>query len=103
MADVIREGSQSDDQRACSENSGKGYRCKVRLCPDESGGYFVVALNLPGVVSEGDTEEEAIANMREACAGAIESYLAHQGSIPWRSVDAEECDGSKELWIAVDA
>jgi predicted RNase H-like HicB family nuclease len=37
------------------------------LTPDlEDGGYTVTAVGLPGLVTDGDTVEEAIANAREA-------------------------------------
>ena len=41
------------------------------LEPSEEGGYTVYAPSLPGCISEGDTKEEALANIREA----IELYL----------------------------
>lgn len=44
---------------------------KVVLEPSEDGGYTVYAPSLPGCISEGDTREEAIRNIREA----IELYL----------------------------
>ncbi len=44
---------------------------KVILEPSEEGGYTVVVPALPGCVSEGNTREEAIKNVREA----IELYL----------------------------
>jgi len=46
-------------------------RIKVVLEPSEEGGYTVVAPSLPGCISEGDTKESALANIREA----IELYL----------------------------
>jgi predicted RNase H-like HicB family nuclease len=39
---------------------------KIVLEPSEEGGYTVYAPSLPGCVSEGDSLEEAIANIREA-------------------------------------
>jgi len=39
--------------------------------PSEDGGYTVYVPSLPGCISEGDTYEEALANIREA----IELYL----------------------------
>jgi len=39
---------------------------KVVLEPQEEGGFTAVVPNLPGCVSEGDTEEEAVANIRDA-------------------------------------
>ncbi|HIQ06439.1 MAG TPA: type II toxin-antitoxin system HicB family antitoxin [Anaerolineae bacterium] len=44
---------------------------KVVLEPSEEGGYTVYGPSLPGCISEGDTLEEALANIQEA----IELYL----------------------------
>ncbi len=44
---------------------------KVILEPSEEGGYTATAPTLPGCISEGETKEEALANIREA----IELYL----------------------------
>jgi len=41
------------------------------LEPSEEGGYTVYVPSLPGCISEGDTREEALENIREA----IELYL----------------------------
>jgi predicted RNase H-like HicB family nuclease len=46
-------------------------KLQVVLEPSEAGGYTVYVPSLPGCVSEGDTEEEALVNIREA----IELYL----------------------------
>ena len=46
-------------------------KLQVVLEPSEEGGYTVYVPSLPGCVSEGDTEEEALVNIREA----IELYL----------------------------
>lgn len=46
-------------------------RLKVVLEPSEEGGFTVYAPSLPGCISEGDTEKEALANIQEA----IELYL----------------------------
>ena len=46
-------------------------RLTVVLEPSEDGGYTVYAPSLPGCISEGDTREEALANIKEA----IELYL----------------------------
>jgi predicted RNase H-like HicB family nuclease len=39
---------------------------RVILEPSEDGGFTVRIPSLPGCVSEGDTREEALANIREA-------------------------------------
>jgi predicted RNase H-like HicB family nuclease len=44
---------------------------KIILEPSDEGGYTAYAPTLPGCVSEGDTREDALANIREA----IELYL----------------------------
>jgi predicted RNase H-like HicB family nuclease len=41
-------------------------RIKVILEPSEDGGYTVFAPSLPGCISEGNTKEEALRNIREA-------------------------------------
>ena len=41
-------------------------RLKIVLEPSDEGGYTVYVPALPGCVSEGDSREEAIANIREA-------------------------------------
>ena len=41
-------------------------RIKVLLEPSEEGGFTVYAPSLPGCISEGETVEEAIANIKEA-------------------------------------
>ena len=46
-------------------------KLKIVLEPSDDGGYTVYAPSLPGCISEGDTKEEAMANIREA----IELYL----------------------------
>lgn len=49
------------------------YKMKVRVVlePSDEGGYTAVIPGLPGCISEGETKDEALANIREA----IELYL----------------------------
>jgi len=46
-------------------------KLKIVLEPSDEGGYTVYVPSLPGCISEGDTKEEAMANIKEA----IELYL----------------------------
>ena len=46
-------------------------KLKIVLEPGDEGGYTVYAPSLPGCISEGDSKDEALANIREA----IELYL----------------------------
>jgi len=51
---------------------------QVVLIPDtEVGGYTLIVPSLPGCISEGDTVEEALANIRDAIDLFIESMIAH--------------------------
>lgn len=55
---------------------------RVILEPNESGGYTVSVPLLPGCISEGDTREEALANIKEAIELYIESLEADGEPIP---------------------
>ena len=46
-------------------------KIKIYLEPSEDGGYTAIVPSLPGCISEGDTKEEALRNIKEA----IELYL----------------------------
>ncbi len=41
-------------------------KLKVILEPSDEGGYTVYVPSLPGCISEGDTKEEALTNIKEA-------------------------------------
>ena len=45
---------------------------RVVLEPSDEGGFTAVVPGLPGCISEGDTREEALANVREAIALYLE-------------------------------
>ncbi len=55
---------------------------KVVLELNESGGYTVYVPILPGCISEGDTREEALANIKEAIEGYIESLEVDGEPVP---------------------
>ena len=57
--------------------------------PNELGGYMVMVPLLPGCISEGDTREEALANIREAIELYIESLQADGELIPTEKVVEE--------------
>ena len=52
-------------------------RLKVILHPEGEGGYSVEVPALPGCISEGDSLEDALANIREAAEGWLQA-VAHQ-------------------------
>ena len=47
----------------------------VELIPQKEGGYTVTAPALPGCISEGDTAEQALKNIREAAEGYITTLI----------------------------
>jgi predicted RNase H-like HicB family nuclease len=49
----------------------KGYKFTVVLREEDVGGYSVRCVDIPGAISQGDTKEEALKNIKEA----IETYL----------------------------
>ena len=57
-------------------------RFRVILEPNELGGYTVTVPLLPGCISEGDTKEEALANIKEAIEVYMESLEADGEPIP---------------------
>jgi len=75
---------------------------RVLICPEEEGGFSAHALRLPGVVSQGETVEEALSNIEEAFRGTVCAYREAGEEIPWESVDIDRPAGSLERWILVD-
>lgn len=59
------------------------FRCKVYLIP-EGDGFSVVSATLPGVASQGESEEEALKNIVEAFEGALAVYRERSQPIPWQ-------------------
>ena len=53
------------------DDRGRPMRLKIVLEPSDEGGYTVYVPGLPGCISEGETVDDAIANIREA----IELYV----------------------------
>ncbi|MCH7988564.1 MAG: type II toxin-antitoxin system HicB family antitoxin [Planctomycetes bacterium] len=80
------------------------YECRVWLTPEECGGFSVEIVSLPGVVSEGESEKEAISNLKEAFRAAIAVYSDLDQDIPWSGDIPKEIPlRVKERWILVDA
>lgn len=60
----------------------------VVLMSEDDGGFSVSVPALPGCVSQGETREEALAMVREAIEGYLESLLAHDDPVP-RPIEIE--------------
>jgi predicted RNase H-like HicB family nuclease len=61
---------------------GLEMKYRVLIQPDEDGVYVAECPSLPGCVSQGETREEAVANIQEAIEGYLESLKAHGDPIP---------------------
>jgi len=61
---------------------------QVLLTPDEEGGWVVECPSLPGCVSQGETREEAIANIREAIDLYVETLRDLGHSVPEERFEA---------------
>jgi predicted RNase H-like HicB family nuclease len=58
-------------------------RFTVILTPDpEDGGYTAECPAIPGCISEGDTVEESLNNIKEAIEGCLETLAAQHQSLP---------------------
>ncbi|MCI0492330.1 MAG: type II toxin-antitoxin system HicB family antitoxin [Planctomycetes bacterium] len=58
------------------------YKIPLVLAPQPEGGYTVTSPLLPELVTEGDTVEEAIDNVKDALAAVIETYEDLGRSLP---------------------
>ncbi len=50
------------------------YKVPLLLSPQPEGGYTVTSPLLPELVTEGDTTEQALADVRDALAAVVETY-----------------------------
>jgi predicted RNase H-like HicB family nuclease len=61
-------------------------KLKVILHPEKEGGYSVAVPAIPGCCSQGETVEEAMANIREALEGYID--VANEHVNPFHDLEA---------------
>lgn len=54
----------------------------VKLEPQKEGGYTVTVPVLPGCISEGDTIEEALNNIKDAIEGYLLVMAKHKRKVP---------------------
>jgi len=62
----------------------------VELKPQKEGGYTVTAPALPGCISEDDTVEEALENIKDAIEGYIHVMTKHNRKIIQSLIKAEK-------------
>jgi len=72
------------------------YKIPLVLEPQPEGGYTVTSPLLPELVTEGDTVEEAMANVKDALAAVVEAYQDLGRSLPR---NAQIQDDSETVWF----
>lgn len=59
-----------------------GYDFTVAVHAAEEGGYWAEVVELPGCMSQGESEEELLANIADAIAAVIDSYIEDGEELP---------------------
>jgi antitoxin HicB len=72
------------------------YKIPLVLTPQAEGGYTVTSPLLPELVTEGDTADEALANVRDALAAVIEAYEDLGRSLPRNAMIQ---DATSPVWL----
>ena len=72
------------------------YKVPLILTPQPEGGYTVTSPLLPELVTEGDTVEEALNNVKDALAAVIEAYEDLGRPMPR---NAQVLDTSGPVWL----
>jgi antitoxin HicB len=72
------------------------YKIPLVLTPQSEGGYTVTSPVLPELLTEGDTFDEALANVRDALAAVIELYDDLGRPLP---VNAQVIDAKAPVWF----
>ena len=68
------------------------FRITVILTPQPEGGYTVTCEELPGLVTEGDSVEEALENVEDAFVATLELYEDFGRSLP-ESIQVSDDEG----------
>ena len=72
------------------------YKIPLLLEPQPEGGYTVTSPMLPELVTEGDSIDEALANVKDAIAAVIELYRENGRTFP---ANFQIPDTTAPLWL----
>ncbi len=72
------------------------YKIPLVLSPQPEGGYTVTSPLLPELLTEGDTVEEALDNVKDALLAVVESYIELGRSLPQNALIS---DANGPLWL----
>ena len=85
------------------DSSPEAYRLEVRMSePDENGDITVYVPELPGVVSQAPSRDEALANIRDAFREVVASYKDAGQDIPWKKPAEQIAPDEISQWVIVD-
>ncbi len=72
------------------------YKVPLVLSPQPEGGFTVTSPLLPELITEGDTVEEVLENVRDALAAVVEAYEDLGRPLP---LNTQVSDLSAPLWL----
>jgi len=72
------------------------YKMPLVLTPQPEGGYTVTSPLLPELITEGDSLDEALENVKDAIAAVIEVYQDQGRSLPR---NAQISDENSLVWL----
>lgn len=72
------------------------YKIPIVLTPQPEGGYTVTSPLLPELVTEGDTADEALENLKDALAATVEAYHDLGRPLP---ANAMVVDTNSPVWL----
>jgi len=72
------------------------YKVPLILTPQPEGGFTVTSPLLPELITEGDTADEALSNVRDAMAAVVETYRDLGRQLP-PSIEQSPSDGP--IWL----
>lgn len=72
------------------------YKIPLLLSPQPEGGFTVTSPLLPELITEGDTADEALANVRDALAAVIEAYQDLGRALP---ASLQQDVGDSAVWL----
>ena len=72
------------------------YKVPLVLEPQPEGGYTVTSPLLPALVTEGETLDDALENVKDALAAVIEAYEDLGSPLP---LNAQVVDANGPVWL----
>ena len=72
------------------------YKVPLVFEPQPEGGYTVISPLSPELVTEGDSLDEALANVRDALLAVIEAYIDLGKALPR---NAQIADANSPVWL----